>query len=348
MKDYLWTWIHVASVLGLFVTGVGIYLARYWMKDEPDAILPNELDFLDSIGYVVLYTAIRYLFDEMFRNEVYKRVKLNDPINFELKKDKSLKEAFCSAWYLAMTIMGVYFFANTDYLPTPCFGSGNCEDMPRKLFTRENHWTVRMYFMIQFAYHTHTLVYYELANRKKKLPEYNEMMLHHILAVGLIILCYTSGYFNYGISFLMIADFTDFFLNLGKADRDLRLTQGWKIQLFDLCFAGVVVSCTYLRAYVIPWCVLRSCYLALWKTWQGQYNFWDHPTLQKYASKLVAFYAVKAVLLSVLGIMNFYWVTIILQMTYRRIFLKQKTPYANPAHGDKMESGERDIKPKED
>lgn len=331
----------MGCTIGIVSTGVGLYFARYLLRNEPGIVLPNELDFLDSIGYALLYTVIRYVFDELCRDFVYRRVKITDPINFEMKKDKTLKEAFCSIWYLAMTILGLCFFANTDSLPTPCFGSGNCEDMASRAFVRENHWTVRMYFMIQFAYHCHTLVYYELANRKKKLLEYNEMMLHHILAVGLIILCYTSGFFNYGISFLMIADGTDFFLNIAKAERDLVIFQIGNFRIIDILFAGLALSWTWFRAVVLPGCVLRSCYIALWKIIKGEMGYFEHPAVRHYLPRFVAFYALKVLLLSILGILNFYWVFIILKIAFGRVFLKRKS-YANTTHGDELQTDERE------
>lgn len=341
MKDHYWTWIYYACFAGLFITGTGIYLGRLWTKDEPGIKHPDPLDFLDSIGYALLYTVIRYLFEEAFRDVVFGKVKANDPINFELKKVKCLKEAFCSVWYSSMTILGLSFFANTDSLPTSCFGSENCEDMARNFFIRETHWTVRMYFMIQFAYHCHTLVYYEIANRRKRLPEYNEMMLHHILAVGLIVLCYTSGFFNYGITFLMIADGTDFFLNLAKVCRDLKLFQPYDAKIVDCVFLMMIASWAWFRAYVLPWCVLRSCYIALFKVLQGEEKqFFHHPAISKFISTLVVAYAMKVLLLSILGVLNFYWVFIMLKMAYGRVFLQRKS-YPNTTHGDELQTHEK-------
>lgn len=341
MKDHHWTWIYYSCFGGLLITGGGIYCGRLMTKGEPDIHHPDPLDFSHSIGYAVLYTVIRYLFEEMFRDIVFSKIKANDPVNFELKKIKCLKEVFCSFWYSSMTILGFFLFANTDSLPKSCFGSQNCEDMGRDLFNRETLWTVRMYFMIQFAYHCHTLVYYELANRRKRLPEYNEMMLHHILAVGLIILCYTSGYFNYGISFLMIADGTDFFLNLAKVLRDLKLFGDKDAAIIDSVFFVMIASWTWFRAYVLPWCVLRSCYIALFKIIQGDHHFFSHPAVAKHIGTLVVAYGMKVLLLSILGFLNFYWVFIMLKMAYGRVFLKRKS-YPNTTHGDELQSHEKE------
>lgn len=343
MKDGHWRSIHRISVFALFIVLSGVYLSRSVVKNKPGAILPNELDFLDSIGYALVLTAVRYVFDELFREEVYHRVKLHDPINFETKKVKSLKEAFCTVWYAVMTIVGFCFFANTEYLPDSCFGSATCDSMPQKLLTSEVHWKVRMYFMIQFAYHSHTLVYYEVANREKKLAEYNEMMLHHILAVGLTICCYTSGYFNYGISFLLVSDLSDFWLNAGKANRDLFFNGPW---LTDLFFVPVLASWGYFRGYFIPWCVLGSCYKALWNYSMKNVEVWEHAALRDNASIIVPFYTVKVILLSVLGLLNLYWVSIIIKMAFARIFLKRKS-YANVTHGDKLQQGEKELPLKE-
>lgn len=342
MKDSHWKSIHWISVFALSMCLSGVYISRSLVKNQPGAFLPNELDFLDSIGYGLVLTAIRYVFDELFREKVYHRVKLHDPINFETKKVKSLKEAFCTLWYAVMTIVGLYFFMNTEYLPESCFGSATCDSMPHKLLKNEVNWKVRMYFMIQFAYHSHTLIYYELSNRQKKLAEYNEMMLHHLLAVGLTICSYTLGAFNYGISFLLVSDLSDFWLNAGKVIRDLFNGS----LLTDLFFLPILASWGYFRGYFIPWCVLGSCYKALWIYSTKNIVVFELPALVENSNLLAPFYFMIVILLSILGLLNLYWVSIIIKMAFARIFLKRKS-YANVNHGDKLQQGEKELPLKE-
>lgn len=310
---------------------LGVNKFRTEAANTPEVTLTNYSDLLDAIPYLIIYAVVRWVFERTFENAVLRRVKAYDPINWEHKRHKALKEGFCIFWYSFTVFLGLKYFAGTNLLPSCCFGTFSCKEFlsfwPLVPATNE----IRRYFMIQLAYHAYTSISYEIQNRRARLPEYNEMMLHHCLAVALIVLCYLSSLFTFGITILLTSDFSDIFLDLTKFIRDTSVLVKYKVA--DYSFAIMVLSWLYLRGFVISGCLLFGSFVNFYGLIMKDPSYFN-PVALAFVYKFKFYYIVKLSLISILIVLNLYWTMVMLKITYNRVVYKD-TNFTNHEHGEK-------------
>ena len=73
------------------------------------------------------------------------------------------------------------------------------------------------------------------------------MVLHHLIAITLIVFSYFAGQIPIGLCVLMCHDIGDVFLNLGKMSRDLALLPN---RALDFMYLLILVTWLYPRCYV--------------------------------------------------------------------------------------------------
>lgn len=331
MKQKYWTVIYITSFVIVFLAWVGTTKYRARANEVGGIRLTSYWDLLDLLLYVPVYVGIRFLFESLFKDLIMKKLRQNDPDNFETKKNRIIKEAFNSFWYGFQAILGLFYFANTDKIPRLCFGTLECDEFFRDWPLQTADWRIRSYFMMQMAFHLYTVIDFEIKNRPKKTPEYNEMMLHHLLATFMIILCYLTGLFTYGITILIIADLTDMPLNFSKFCRDMKVFSGkWAI---DVLFLVILFSWLYFRGFVITYCVMKGCFTVAYYIYTRKGD-WFNPIARQFIHEFFYYYMAKIFMILILVVLNMYWCYLIVTLAVNRIF-KKDTQFTNKQWGEK-------------
>lgn len=344
--DTYWQLAIALTVAASSFTVAGVIKIRRLVFELPETVDFSKMsDYVDSMVYAVLFALLRAAFDRVFQEQIYAEVKKNDPDNFDLKKKKVLKEGFCVLWYSSISIVGLAFFAGTPVLPTACHGSLPCTDILRDWLLTPVSWRIRSYFMMQFGFHFYTMVAYVIKNREERVPEYYEMLYHHILAVILIFMSYGVSFFTHGITVLLISDLTDSFVSLTKFTRDMKI--GAKFQVPTLAFFALVITWAYYRLYAFSFCMIRGL-IIICENSLGRNSTAFNPLAGKVIVEVAPYMVVKTVLISLLVVLNTYWYIMILKIAVNRIF-KGDSNFTNKAHGEKArEVGDRKVQEKKD
>lgn len=111
--------------------------------------------------------------------------------------------------------------------------------------------------MVQTSSHLHALLLLMVYGTKIEL-KYWEYLLHHTLAASLL---YFSAVYNtttHGVVVLILHDFSDIFLALGRAVADLSKVP--KVVVYSL-FMSIQLSWIYTRVYVFP--------MLIWESYHG-------------------------------------------------------------------------------
>lgn len=331
MVKNTWHLLLIISIPFLFIAYYGVYKARSLAFNIPQVHPPDVVESMKFyLAYLVVFTCIRSTFDYMFKERLLQRAARGDPINYKVKQHKIVKEVFGSFWYTVLSVLGYVLFYGSDMLPTTCGGTAPCTGMMDSYLLEDADWRIKHYFMLQLAFHTHTLVTYELVNRKARFPEYHEIMLHHFLATVLVALCYYCSFFSYGVTILVASDITDILLDFGKSNRDLKFIPS---STFETClYLIMVVAWFFLRMYIVPVCLVYSSLLLAYNLYYRNYDYFNKYS-RLFVDDFFELYLVKIFLLGILVILNIYWSYLILRIGYNRLF-KKDLNFTNVGHGE--------------
>lgn len=115
---------------------------------------------------------------------------------------------------------------------------------------------MEIYYMVQFGIHLFKI--YELLfiygpNSRK----FYEWLLHHFVAVILILFSLLSNQITTGIVILIIHDASDIFSSLGRGYMETKFTNPIGLAIG---FFAILISWVYLRTIVYPFCVVKEVY----------------------------------------------------------------------------------------
>jgi len=331
MKAIYWYTTFLTTAILLIVVIVGTFKFRAEPITQGNFNLPEMSEFLDIIMYIPIVAIARISFEKAFTERILNRLRIVDPVNYDKKHIKIVKETYNIVRYSFLTLLGYFLFRDTLYMPTCCHGTLDCEDLGRYLGAAPITPGLRFYMMFQLSYHLFTLFYFMYTNRKQKVVEYNELILHHTLAVFLTALSYLTSTLTIGVVVLFTADLTDFFLTVGKVVRDLKLFDS-KIAI-DLSFGMIVVTWMYYRVYVVCYCVSIGCIAFVHKMYLDEGSWFKSAIISK-ALEYKGYYYVTILLIALLIVLNLYWTWLIISIVVNRIF-KKDTMFTNPNWGEK-------------
>jgi hypothetical protein len=182
----------------------------------------------------------------------------------EITLDRNRDYGFGTIVYSTATIFAYYTYWGNANLPAVIGGTGDIRVWWEKAPFMAEMPHIDNYYLIQFGYHVHNLLH-QLFWRYKR-ATYVEMTLHHVIASTLIFFSYYSCMCHIGLFVLMIHDIGDFWLNLAKMMRDMRLGPGWLLDGAVL----ILVIC-----WVYPRCIASFFTYISWGTYfaMGWENF---------------------------------------------------------------------------
>jgi len=110
----------------------------------------------------------------------------------------------------------------------------------------------KTYYLVQFAYHFHSLIFQLfLAHRN----DFVEMVLHHTCAIFLVGFSYSMNFLRVGSLVLFVHDTCDIISFLVKAVVDTNYTIAVVISYFLL-----LLSWGYMRLFVLPVYLIYTCW----------------------------------------------------------------------------------------
>lgn len=323
------------------VVACGLYQSMEWRetlrKEAPGIHINNIHDFWMSIPFLGFFIVARFYFEKYLGKYVERRLKLVDPVNFEVKKDRVVKEVYHAGWYSIMTSIGLALFWNSQMLPTYLFGARDWTTSNYDYPYGEQLYSVRIYFMIQLAFHSYGGIVNELNARVygKKHADYNEITIHHLITFGMIVMAYLCMLYPLGIMILFCSDITDMFMFLSKSTRDVQLLPN---SLFDVLALVTMASWFYIRGFVMPYCGAYLSSFGLYymmaledkKTLLVQNKALYMASEKGYANAAL----IKVTLLSLLSMLNYYWLILMAKIAYNR-FIKKDKSFSIKSHGEK-------------
>jgi hypothetical protein len=160
----------------------------------------------------------------------------------EITLDRNRDYGFGTIVYSITTIFAYYTYWGNANLPSMIGGTGEINVWWEKAPFMAEMPYIDVYFLMQFGYHVHNLLHQVFWRYKR--ATYVEMTLHHVIASVLIFFSYYSFMGGIGLFVLMIHDIGDFWLNLAKMMRDMRLGPSW---MLDSAVLTLVVAWVYPR-----------------------------------------------------------------------------------------------------
>jgi hypothetical protein len=145
---------------------------------------------------------------------------------------------------------------------------------------------ITCYMIFSIGHHLERIC--EHLTHSKKYQSYWTMMLHHFLTVNLILICVSHRLYIFGVPTIFVHDMTDVFLNLLKIIREVQPLKFLTIPSYLLLFFGWVITRNYIFTFEI--------FVPMW--------YYSGTKVLKLGHYAMFF---KAVELTILAILNWYW-----------------------------------------
>lgn len=248
------------NCLSVFLVSVSLYFITYIFKFRSEAstagIEYNQFsDLYIALGSLAIIVFLRYLGTKFLQSSLQSRLKAVEPDleMYELKKNKVTKEFLSFLWYVFITLYGNIALRGHSYIPSVLGGGGTCEGIALDYPLKRGDNLINFYYMVQCAHHMYSFLDHMFVAKKGK--DFAEMALHHICAITAILFSYFTNMVAFGATVLLIHDYGDIFLNLGKFMRDLKLSPGWVV---DSIYFVLLLTWSIPRCFIISGCVLPA------------------------------------------------------------------------------------------
>lgn len=209
------------------------------------------------------------------------------------RADQICKWSFDVFYYTLSTLSAFYILKDQVFFPSYMGGpeNGNCMNLFMDYPRVPDVPYLKTFYLIQCGAHLGTFIHQVFF--KLNDPKYYEFVLHHGLALFLIIFSYLMNMTLVGVVVLFLHDPCDVLLILGRAYTDYKFKN-----IYLNVFIAAVAYFTWIlfRNIFYPICVLRSCF-----------NFYFTPRSEDLDNIVSATIAYQTGMLTVLAIMQFYW-----------------------------------------
>jgi len=220
-------------------------------KDEKLIYPPNPKILLPAIPGSILIIVVRKFLIKKFKvigDKIVRKDK-NWP-DRDSKVEKCATQIYKTLNYITLSLVGYYLLKNESYFPKSLGGHGDVEEMWKSLPYQDQTKNIYYYYVIALSYHLHSFIdqfkYYGK-------PSFGDMMLHHIITIGLILFSFFNNYARIGTLVLLTHDVSDIFGALTKLTLHTKYS---KLTLFN--YFGILSTWIYFRLYVYPFKVINS------------------------------------------------------------------------------------------
>eukprot|EP01102_Stenamoeba_stenopodia_P022698 TRINITY_DN9552_c0_g1_i1.p1 TRINITY_DN9552_c0_g1~~TRINITY_DN9552_c0_g1_i1.p1 ORF type:complete len:373 (+),score=68.41 TRINITY_DN9552_c0_g1_i1:136-1254(+) len=155
-------------------------------------------------------------------------------------------------FFVIFSYLGYLFLRGKEWVPPSLFGAenGSIENcFTGYPFGEQVPW-LREYYLVSLAYHGHSLLFHLLTKRRN---DFLEMLLHHVMAVALILFSYFINYGKGGALVIFVHDIADVPGYAVKSATDTKSTLATLITYFSL-----LAVWGYFRLYVYPFQIIQG------------------------------------------------------------------------------------------
>ena len=185
-----------------------------------------------------------------------------------------------------------------DHLPKFFGGTLNIHSFI-SIWPKNVDYHLRYFFIISVGHHLERT--YNLLFKKSKKKDFWTMLLHHVLTMNLMIMCFGHRQFLYGIPILLIHDITDIFLNIMRVSREIKPWKFMVLPLYFLCLISWFITRNGIFNFEIVIPLFKSSFLSVLRNRQYNHIF----------ASLGVF---------ILMILNTYWFLAIGYAGYKKVF----------------------------
>jgi hypothetical protein len=325
-------WRVVWNVLSILLLSATAYFFKsiWTFREEADriGIKYNSFSDLWFAGQVLaIILVLRMLGSWAFKPMLVRRLERVDRLNFELKKHKITREFLSFLWYVFASVYGNVALYQHPYIPSCLNGSNTCEGLILDYGNRSGDPVINRFYMIQSAHHMYSLIEHLFITKREK--DFAEMALHHLCAMSAIIFSYFTNQIAFGATILLIHDYGDIFLNLGKILKDTKLVPPKVNFLVDIVYGLIFISWFGPRVFLIATCVLPAGIY---------YRHFDHkfdPLYTNLRDQMTLVDLLQIFLVFVIMLLNLYWSYVIVYIGVQRIKAKNGADFVVYSQGEK-------------
>ncbi|KAJ7528595.1 hypothetical protein O6H91_15G009500 [Diphasiastrum complanatum] len=214
----------------------------------------------------------------------------------DIEKKKLLKVTE-SMWKLTYYVSSLVFAFIVTY-KEPWFGRSDAfwHGWPNQSIKFQ----LKVFYTFQCGFYIYSVAALLVWETRRK--DFNVMLTHHILTIGLIAFSYITGSFRAGSIVVALHDVTDVLLESAK-----------------LCkYAGREVEASFLFAvFALSWLLLRLIYFPFWIIWSTSVEVINYIDMSVPMTKKL-YYMFNTSLISLL-VIHFYWWILIFRMIQRQL-----------------------------
>jgi hypothetical protein len=248
----------------------------------------------------LLFVLVKYMFDGFIEKNMVEKNKYGE--SKEEHKYRITKIIYSIIYYVISSSINFYLISKFQPNHLPKFFGGSLE-VNQFLDTWPGNIDcyVRYFFILSIGHHVERTC--EQIFSKKKYLNFWTMLLHHVLTVNLMLICFAHRQFLFGIPILLIHDITDIFLSILKIVREIKCL---KIMIFPSYFLCLVVW-FITRNYIFNFEII----IPLWFTAVPK-------LLPNIEANMVHLFA--SLGLAILMVLNTYWLFALLHAGVKKIF----------------------------
>lgn len=209
-------------------------------------------------------------------------------------------------YYLCSFVFTFIVACQIDFLPRVYGGSLDIKEL-HKLWPARSDLMVKTVYMLSYGHHIERLLVHTYCNYKT--ATYFTMLLHHVIAVGLIAISFQTEYFHFGFPVLLLLDLSDCLLQLARFLRETVFQTQSKI-----LFVLMAISWMHGRVFGLCWEVLPTVY-------------WLVSEPSEFAKQFFTLHVFYFSSLFILTILNIFWLFQILKI-FVTVFVEGKNKLA--------------------
>eukprot|EP00928_Gymnodinium_smaydae_P038134 TRINITY_DN26358_c0_g6_i1.p1 TRINITY_DN26358_c0_g6~~TRINITY_DN26358_c0_g6_i1.p1 ORF type:complete len:331 (+),score=71.77 TRINITY_DN26358_c0_g6_i1:76-1068(+) len=219
--------------------------------------LPGYGDLWQAAGAVAVLVPLQLLFRPFFgataRAMIPRKQRWSQEV-WQAKVVRCCDAVFKCVYFLVMTVWGWALLRQEPWLPWALGGSGETRFCWADNFPlQSNSLGLRRFYLAALGFHVSEVV---MLLTEAELPDFWEMLLHHIVSSSLVFFSYMLNYLRIGSMVLFIHGSTDVLIYLSKVFVDTPY-----IKCTGMAYFGLLVSYAWFRIYVFPAFVLRSSWV---------------------------------------------------------------------------------------
>lgn len=247
------------------------------------------------------------------------------------------RKKLCENLYYCVYYIGAFTFYLGAVLPGMEWGVNLLDgsvSMVRKLihpFPPDMRQVERVYYAIAGGFYTSAMAFLLLFDTRRS--DFGELLLHHVVTLGMVVMSYAYGYVRAGILILAMHDVGDIFLYMAKFVHYL----GFK-GLDTALFAVFAVTFYVTRLLMFSRMVFTICVETLQVlVEEGGFNEWA-----KYFDTFFLHYLFFSGSLITLLLLHCFWFTLILKMIYRELALGKRVSDSGDIRSDDEDEDDKD------